>query len=268
MIEIDHVSKEFAGKPAVDDLTLSVRPGEVFAFLGPNGAGKTTTIKMITGLLRPTRGRITVAGIDIHDDYLRAKELLAYVPDEPYLYDKLSGREFLRFIADLYGMKGNGVSGEIERLVGLFRMAEYVDELTETYSHGMKQRVVLAATLLHHPKVMVVDEPLVGLDPHSALLVKRIFREEAARGTTIFVSTHLLSIVEEVADRVGIITYGRLVACGTPAELRAGRAGKSIEEIFMDLLGPDGVVLPGAALQAQPSTSGAPGPGGGGEAPR
>lgn len=249
MIEIDHISKEFAGKPAVEDLTLSIRAGEVFAFLGPNGAGKTTTIKLITGLLRPSRGRVTVGGIDVHRDYLRAKELLAYVPDQPYLYDKLSGREFLRFIADLYGMSGEGLPSEINRLVGLFRMDEYVDELTETYSHGMKQRIVLAATLLHRPKVMVVDEPLVGLDPHSALLVRKIFREEAARGTTIFVSTHLLSIVEEVADRVGIITRGRLVACGTPAELKAGQDRKSMEEIFMDLLGPDGALLRESSME-------------------
>jgi len=235
MIKLTHVRKEFGKKVAVDDLTLEIPSGELFAFLGPNGAGKTTTIKMVAGLLRPTRGTIEVCGMDISKDYVAAKKIMAYVPDQPFLYDKLSGSEFLNFIGDMYGMD-NGVvrAKEIDRLVELFGMGEWIEGLTETYSHGMKQRVVLAATLLHRPKVMVVDEPLVGLDPHTARQVKGIFAEEAKKGTTIFLTTHVLSIAEETADRIGIILDGRLRAVGTLDELRkqADSKGGDLEEIF------------------------------------
>lgn len=250
MIEIAHVSKTYDRTKAVDDLSLSVKQGEFFAFLGPNGAGKTTTIKLVAGLLRPDAGGIRVGGIDVEKDYLAAKAIMAYVPDQPYLYDKLSGREFLRFMGGLFGMERNGLAAEIDHVSELFNIREFVDDLTETYSHGMKQRLTLAATLLHHPKVVVVDEPLVGLDPQSARLVKNIMKEEARKGTTIFMSTHVLSIAEETADRIGVIRKGKLVAVGTLDEVRTAWGGDgSLEDIFLRIVAEetDGRV-PGAAM--------------------
>ncbi len=234
MIRLSNVSKDYGRKTAVRDLTLDIPGGELFAFLGPNGAGKTTTIKMIAGLLRPTRGEISVCGFDVQRDYIEAKRLMAYVPDQPYLYDKLSGFEFLEFIGEMYGLGREERRRECARLSGGFDMDGYLDTLTESYSHGMKQRVVLAGTLLHKPKVMVVDEPLVGLDPHTSRLVKQIFRDQARAGTTIFMSTHVISIAEDVADRVGIILEGKVVALGTVADLRrqANHDGKLEDEFF------------------------------------
>jgi ABC-2 type transport system ATP-binding protein len=236
MISLDNVTKDYGRKTAVKDLSLDIPEGELFAFLGPNGAGKTTTIKMIAGLLRPTRGGITVCGFDVQRDYIAAKRCMAYVPDQPYLYDKLSGFEFLEFIGEMYGIDRDERRREIARLSELFDMESYLDLLTESYSHGMKQRVVLAGTLLHKPKVIVVDEPLVGLDPHTARLVKGIFRDQARSGTTIFMSTHVISIAEEVADRVGIILEGRVVALGSVAELRrqANHDGP-LEDVFFKI---------------------------------
>jgi ABC-2 type transport system ATP-binding protein len=241
MIRIDNVTKRFGDKTAVDGLTLHVPAGEVFAFLGRNGAGKTTTIKMITGLLRPTSGRVFVGGLDVQERYLEARQIIGYVPDQPYLYDKLSGREFLSMVGSLYGMNGDALEAGIGRMEEWFEMGDFLDELTETYSHGMKQRVVLAATLLHKPRLLVVDEPLVGLDPQTARLVKRIFRQEAAAGGAVFMSTHVLSIAEEVADRVGIVRDGRLAAVGTVEELMArGGGAEDLEEAFMRLAGEQG----------------------------
>jgi len=238
MIQIEHVTRRFGDTVAVNDLSLDLQPGELFTLLGPNGAGKTTTIKMIAGLLRPTAGRVVVCGFDVLRQPLEAKSLLAYIPDEPFLYDKLSGREFLHFVADLYGI-GNGRDREtrIEELVRLFGMTDYLDDLTETYSHGMKQRVVLASALLHRPRVLVVDEPLVGLDPQNARLVKSLFREQTRQGITIFMSTHTLPVAEEVADRIGILHEGRLVALGTMADLRAqSRSDGRLEDLFFKIL--------------------------------
>lgn len=241
MIELDHVSKTYDRTLAVNDLTLSVKQGEFFAFLGPNGAGKTTTIKLIAGLLRPNTGAIRVAGIDVEKDYLAAKATMAYVPDQPYLYDKLTGREFLRFMGGMFGMNGGDLPVEIDRVTDQFNLRGFVDDLTETYSHGMKQRLTLAATLLHRPRVIVVDEPLVGLDPQSARLVKNILRDEARRGTTIFMSTHVLSIAEETADRIGIIRKGKLVALGTIEEVRsAWGAEGTLEDLFLRIIEEDG----------------------------
>jgi ABC-2 type transport system ATP-binding protein len=236
MIRIENVTKDYGRKTAVRDLSLEIPGGELFAFLGPNGAGKTTTIKMIAGLLRPTRGGITVCGHDVQRDYIEAKRCMAYVPDQPYLYDKLSGFEFLEFVGEMYGIPREERRREIARLADLFDMDSYLDLLTESYSHGMKQRVVLAGTLLHKPKVIVVDEPLVGLDPHTSRLVKGIFREQARAGTTIFMSTHVISIAEEVADRVGIILEGRVIALGTVDELRkqANHDGR-LEDVFFKI---------------------------------
>jgi ABC-2 type transport system ATP-binding protein len=238
MIVLDHVTKRFGEKVAVDDLSLTIPGGELFAVLGQNGAGKTTTIKMIAGLLRPNAGRVSVCGFDVQRDALDAKSVLAYVPDQPFLYDKLSGREFLNFIADLYRMEnGRARAVRIGEFVDLFDMGNFIDELSEGYSHGMKQRVVLAATFLHRPKVVVVDEPLVGLDPQNARLVKNIFREEARRGATLFMSTHIVSVAEEIADRIGIISDGKVVALGTMADLRAqSRFDGRLEDLFFKIL--------------------------------
>jgi ABC-2 type transport system ATP-binding protein len=237
MISFERTSRNFGTKVAVHPLDLSIARGEFFAFLGPNGAGKTTTLKMAAGLLRPTDGRVLIGRIDIAQDPIAAKRLLAYVPDQPYLYDKLSGREFLRFVAGLYGIDMAEARADMDRYVATFDMADWIDELTETYSHGMKQRVALASTLLHKPQVVLLDEPLVGLDPQTGRLVKGILREQASKGTTIFMSTHVLSVAEQTADRIGILNHGKLVALGTMDELRA-KAGKTenLEDIFFRIV--------------------------------
>lgn len=243
MISIQSVTKNYGKKVAVDNLSLEIAPGEFFAVLGHNGAGKTTTIKMIAGLLRPTSGRIMVGGVDVQVDPIAAKKVCAYVPDQPFLYDKLSGIEFMNFIADLYGVDGDGRQKEIERLVELFGMKDFVRELTEAYSHGMKQRLVLAATLLHKPKVIMVDEPLVGLDPHTSRLVKQVFKDQAKAGNSIFMSTHVLSVAEDFADRIGIMSQGKIVALGAMDELRkqAQLEGR-LEDVFFKIT--EGAVNP------------------------
>ena len=236
MISIQGVSKSYGAKVAVDNLSLDIAPGEFFAVLGPNGAGKTTTIKMVAGLLRPSAGRILLCGNDVHEDPIAAKRVCAYVPDQPFLYDKLSGIEFMNFIADLYGLEGEARRKELDRLVELFNLKEFVRELTESYSHGMKQRLVLAATLLHKPKVILVDEPLVGLDPHTARLAKEVFREEARAGTSIFMSTHVLSVAEDFADRIGIMLGGKIVALGRMEDLRRqAQIDGKLEDVFFKI---------------------------------
>lgn len=237
MIDFEKTCRRFGPKVALHPLDLSIAKGEFFAFLGPNGAGKTTTLKMAAGLLRPSEGRVLIGGVDIDADPIGAKKILAYVPDQPYLYDKLSGREFLRFVAGLYGLDPAVARVDADRYVATFDMADWIDELTETYSHGMKQRVALAATLLHKPKVILLDEPLVGLDPQTGRLVKSILREQASQGTTIFMSTHVLSVAEQTADRIGILNHGRLVALGTMDDLRAkAGAPENLEEIFFRIV--------------------------------
>jgi ABC-2 type transport system ATP-binding protein len=236
VISLRNVSKHYGAKVAVDGLSLEVAAGEFFAVLGPNGAGKTSTIKMIAGLLRPTSGSVLVCGHDVHREPIEAKRATAYVPDQPYLYDKLSGLEFMNFIADLYGVGREERRTEIGRLVELFHMKDFVRELTESYSHGMKQRLVLAATLLHRPKVIVVDEPLVGLDPHTTRLVKEIFREQARQGVSVFMSTHVLSVAEDFADRIGIMLHGKIVALGRMDELRKqARMDGRLEDVFFKI---------------------------------
>ncbi len=243
MISIQNVTKNYGKKVAVDNLSLEVAPGEFFAVLGHNGAGKTTTIKMIAGLLRPTSGRILVGGVDVQVDPIAAKKVCAYVPDQPFLYDKLSGIEFMNFIADLYGVDGDGRQKEIERLVELFGMKDFVRELTEAYSHGMKQRLVLAATLLHKPKVIMVDEPLVGLDPHTSRLVKQVFKDQAKAGNSIFMSTHVLSVAEDFADRIGIMSQGKIVALGPMDQLRKqAQIEGRLEDVFFKIT--EGAVNP------------------------
>lgn len=238
VIRLERVTKRFGRQAAVEDLTLEVRAGEVLALVGPNGAGKTTTIKMIAGLLRATSGRIEVCGYDVVHQPIEAKRRIGYIPDQPYLYEKLTGREFLEFLARMYGRDGAVGRREMESWIEMFSMGDWVDTLVETYSHGMRQRVVLAGTLLHAPEVLLVDEPLVGLDPQTARLVRQIFRQQARQGRALLVSTHLLSIAETTADRIAILRGGRLAAVGTLEELRAhARSGGSLEEIFFEVTG-------------------------------
>lgn len=236
MIELVDVTKKYGDKTAVEGLSLSLSPGELFAFLGPNGAGKTTTIKMICGLLFPTAGKVRVGGFDLHDQGEQARRLLSYVPDQPFLYEKLTGREFLQFIADMYGLEHEHGRRRMQEVIDLFGLGEFVDDLSERYSHGMRQRTVFAAALLHEPRVLIADEPTVGLDPRSVRLLKDLLRQEAKRGTTVFLSTHSLDIAQELADRIGIMDKGRLISCGTLAMLRKqAELDGSLENVFLKL---------------------------------
>lgn len=236
MIELINVSKRYGAKVAVEGLNLHIEKGELFAFLGPNGAGKTTTIKMMCGLLFPTEGTVRVGGFDLRSQGDQARQLISYLPDVPYLYDKLTGREFLHFIADMYGMPRDQAARKIDQVVGEFELGEFVDDLTERYSHGMRQRTVFASALLHGPQVLIVDEPTVGLDPASVRKLKNILRELTKQGTTVFLSTHSLDIVQELATRIGIIHRGKLIGCGSLESLRkqASHSG-TLEEVFLKL---------------------------------
>jgi ABC-2 type transport system ATP-binding protein len=241
MIDLEEVTKVYGTKTAVRRLTLHVGAGELFAFLGPNGAGKTTTIKLMCGLLFPTAGRVRIGNLDMQRDGDRARQMISYVPDQPYLYEKLTGREFLQFIADMYGMAPADAQGRIREMVDLFGLGDFVDDLTERYSHGMRQRTVFASALLHRPQVLIVDEPTVGLDPRSVRLLKDLLRQEAARGTTVFLSTHSLDIAQELADRIGIVEHGRLISCGSLESLRKQAAlDGSLEEVFLKLTAEEG----------------------------
>lgn len=235
-LRLSGISKRYGHKQAVFDLSLELRAGEIFAFLGPNGAGKTTTLKMSTGLLRSDTGAITACGFPMSTDGRQAKQHIAYVPDQPYLYDKLTGREFIAFARDVYGIPRKVADERLDELTERLDMPGFLDQLTESYSHGMKQKVALAAALIHAPRLLVVDEPIVGLDPRTIRVVKDIFREVAGAGGTVFMSTHTLDVAEAVADRIGIINHGRLVAMGTLDELR-GRAapGSRLEDIFLSV---------------------------------
>ena len=237
MISARSLRKEFGSFTAVEGLSLEIAQGEFFAFLGPNAAGKTTTIKMMCGLLRPTAGEVFVGGYSLLRDPEKAKALMAYVPDFPFLYDKLTAREFMRFVGEIFRMDRSEADAKTEALFDKFHLEEYADELTENLSHGSRQRLVISSALLHDPKVLVIDEPMVGLDPMHARIVKQEFRERAQAGMTIFLSTHQLSVAEEVADRIGILHRGKLIALGSMAELRsqAAEAG-ALEKIFLSLV--------------------------------
>ncbi|MHC4479954.1 MAG: ABC transporter ATP-binding protein [Planctomycetota bacterium] len=236
MIRLEGLVKRFGHVTAVDGLNLEICAGELFVFLGPNGAGKTTTIKMIAGLLRPTEGRVELCGYDVQEDYIQAKSLLSYVPDQPFLYDKLTGREFLHFVGAMYGMERAAIEGKVASLAELFEMEGFLDELGQTYSHGMKQRVVMSAALLHEPRVLVIDEPMVGLDPKGANTLKNVLRRLTADSVSVFMSTHTLGVAEETADRVGIIREGSLIALGTLDEIYAtARTDRQLEEAFLRL---------------------------------
>ena len=238
MIQTFQLSKECGRLKAVNGLDLDIQQGEFFCFLGPNAAGKTTTIKMLTGLLRPTSGRCSIGGFDVQKSPEAAKALLAYVPDFPFLYDKLTSREFMQFVGDLFNMD-RGVSAKLTaELFEKFGLNEYSNELTENLSHGTKQRLAISSALLHDPKALIIDEPMVGLDPMHARVVKDELKARSKRGVTIFLSTHTLSVAEEMADRVGIINHGKLIALGTVDELKrkAAESG-SLENVFLTLVG-------------------------------
>lgn len=236
MIDLQHITKRYGAKLAVDDLNLTVARGELFAFLGPNGAGKTTTIKLMCGLLFPDDGTIRIAGYDLIAQGDQARQRISYVPDQPFLYEKLTGREVLNFIGDMYGMSAAHKQQQIVRMIETFSLGTFVDDLTERYSHGMRQRTVFASALLHEPEVLIVDEPTVGLDPRSVRMLKDLLRTEANKGTTVFLSTHSLDVAQELSDRIGVVFQGKLIALGTLADLRAQTAlNGSLEEVFLKL---------------------------------
>ncbi|MGY8778547.1 MAG: ABC transporter ATP-binding protein [Longimicrobiales bacterium] len=239
MLELRQARKTYGKFEAVKGLDLHVERGEIFGFLGPNGAGKTTTIRMVAGVLRPTSGQVLVGGEDLLRDPEKAKSKIGYIPDRPYLYDKLSGGEFLRFVAGLWGREGEAVEKRVDRLLELFQLSEWKDELIESYSHGMRQKVLISSALVHQPELIVVDEPMVGLDPRSARLLKDLFRTFAGHGGTVFLSTHTLEVAEALCDRIAIINHGEIIAYGTMDELRnqAEAGGAHLEEIFLKMTG-------------------------------
>jgi ABC-2 type transport system ATP-binding protein len=242
MIEFQQVSRSYGDKLAVDNLNLRVKAGELYSLLGHNGAGKTTAIKMLVGLIRPGQGTIRVGGYDVVTDTRQAVSLIGYVPDQPFLYEKLTGRELLLFVARMYGMDTDQANRAMNREIERFELAEFVNDLTETYSHGMKQRTVFASALLHKPRVLVVDEPMVGLDPHSIRVVKDLLQWEVTQGMCVLMSTHTLAAAEEISDRVGIMNHGRLIFDGTISELRqkCGPENQSLEAMFLSITGHTG----------------------------
>ena len=239
MIRLEQLTKAYGKFVAVDHIDLHVPQGELFGFLGPNGAGKTTTLRMIAGILRPNAGRIWIGGDDIAADPMAAKKRLGFIPDRPFVYEKLTGAEFLRFVAGLYHQDGAKVEERIDELLDLFELSMWKDELVESYSHGMRQKLIISSALIHRPECIVVDEPMVGLDPKGARLLKDIFRTFVDRGGTVLMSTHTLEVAEAMCDRIGIIQEGRIVACGSMEELRhQTEAGDvSLEELFLKLTG-------------------------------
>ncbi len=241
MMQFQRVVKRYGKFTAVAGLDLEVHRGEIFGFLGPNGAGKTTTIRMAAGVLRPTEGRVLIGGADVALSPEAAKAKTGYIPDRPYLYEKLSGGEFLRFVAGLWGREGQEVEDRADRLLDLFHLREWKDELIESYSHGMRQKLLISSALIHQPELIVVDEPLVGLDPRSARLLKDLLRTFVEAGGTVFLSTHTLEVAEALCDRIAIISQGRIIAFGTMDELRAQAhaGGAHLEEIFLKVTGGD-----------------------------
>ncbi|MGD9055742.1 MAG: ABC transporter ATP-binding protein [Desulfobacterales bacterium] len=237
MIELKELTKKYGDFEAVNNLNLSVYKGEVFGFIGPNGAGKTTTIKMMSGILEPTRGTVSIAGINMRDAPEKAKRKIGFIPDRPYLYEKLSGMEFLKFTADLYGVSEETFQASAYEILKDFSLADWADELVESYSHGMKQRLIMSAALLHDPEVIIVDEPMVGLDPAAIIMVKALFRKLAGKGVTVFMSTHTLKVAQDTCDRIGVINKGRLIATGTTQELQraANISAADLEQVFLNL---------------------------------
>ncbi|RMD87991.1 MAG: ABC transporter ATP-binding protein [Candidatus Dadabacteria bacterium] len=237
MIEIKQLTKNYGSFEALKGISLEIGRGEIFGFLGVNGAGKTTTIKIMAGLLKPSSGTVKICGYDIQREPEAAKAVTGYIPDRPYMYNKLTGREFLKFMGELYKVNGKELEERVSRLLEEFSLTEWQNELIEGYSHGMKQRLATCSALIHHPKVLIVDEPMVGLDPRGARLLKDSFREYAKGGMTIFLSTHTLNVAEEVADRLAIIQGGEIIASGTLSEIRekAGSNNTGLEKLFLQL---------------------------------
>jgi ABC-2 type transport system ATP-binding protein len=238
MINIRNLTKRFGGFTAVNNVSLEINPGEIFAFLGTNGAGKTTTIRMMTGVLLPTSGTVEIGGYDIQKNPLEAKMLMGVIPDRPYIYGKLTGREFLSFMADLYRVEKRLAEQRIDELLNVFGLTQWQHELIDGYSHGMKQRLLMCSAQVHNPKILVVDEPMVGLDPRGARLLKDSFRAKADAGLTIFMSTHSLPVAEEIADRLAIIRRGEIVAVGTLEQIKSfsKRGSKDLEDLFLQLI--------------------------------
>ena len=239
MIQLSALTKRYGSFTAVDGLDLAVPRGELFGFLGPNGAGKTTTLRMIAGILRPTAGTVRIAGVDVAAEPVRAKSQLGFIPDRPFIYEKLTGSEFLRFVAGLYDQSGPNVERRGRELLALFDLEEWRDEMVESYSHGMRQKLIISSAFVHRPAVIVVDEPMVGLDPKAAKILKDLFREYTRRGHTIMMSTHTLEVAERLCDRIAIIQGGRIRACGTMDEIQrsAEEGAEGLEQIFLRLTG-------------------------------
>ena len=237
MIELINLTKKYNDFLAVNNLNLVVEKGEIFGFIGPNGAGKTTTINMMGGVLAPTSGAVMICGINMQDHPKKAKSKIGYIPDRPHLYEKLTGIEFLKFIGDLYSVDENTFLNRSREKLRLFSLSEWAEDLIESYSHGMKQRLVMAAALLHDPEVIIIDEPMVGLDPLVINMVKSLFQHLAKEGVTIFMSTHTLKVAEDICDRIGIIHKGSLVVTGTAEDLKNNIQNKNadLEEIFIKL---------------------------------
>ena len=239
MIELSGLTKRYGRFTAVDGIDLLIPRGELYGLLGPNGAGKTTTMRIIAGILQPTAGSVRIGGVDIQDQPLAAKAMLGFIPDRPFVYDKLTGGEFLRFVAGLYGQGGPLIERRIDELLELFELDPWKDELTEAYSHGMRQKLIISSALVHRPEVIVVDEPMVGLDPKSARLLKDLLREFVHRGGTVLMSTHTLEIAEAMCDRIAIVHGGKIAAEGTMDALRlqTSSGDASLEELFLKLTG-------------------------------
>jgi ABC-2 type transport system ATP-binding protein len=239
MIRLSHITKHYGGFRAVDDLTLTVNKGSLFGFIGPNGAGKTTTIRLLAGILVPDAGDIEICGIPMAEQPQEAKRITGFIPDRPYLYEKLTGMEFLKFTADLYRLPPARFRQRAEKYIELFSLKDYLYDLIESYSHGMRQRLIMAAALVHDPDVIIVDEPMVGLDPSAIRIVKKMFTELAAAGKTIFMSTHTLQIAQEICDTIAVIHKGKIAAQGSYAGLQreSGTTRADLEDIFLNLTG-------------------------------
>jgi ABC-2 type transport system ATP-binding protein len=239
MIRLESLTKKYGSFTAVDAIDIEVPAGQLYGFVGPNGAGKTTTLRMLAGILRPTAGRIRIGGIDLVERPNEAKALLGFIPDRPFIYEKLTGMEFLGFVAGLFGQDGAAVEHRARELLGLFDLEDWRDELVESYSHGMRQKLIISSAFVHRPAVIVVDEPMVGLDPKAARTLKDLFREYTRRGHTIMMSTHTLEVAQAMCDRIGIIRRGRIAAEGTMDELRrhAESGADGLEDIFLRLTG-------------------------------